>query len=187
MHPQQHELQSHLGCSLSGRALKSTAPVLPLIFSSLFHFSLPFITSTSFLSTYFVPDKLKYASEFVIVLAVQTCFFFFFPISDKILNSVYAPVFSQMWQIILIVILIGEGMPGRLLKCISQCACEGVCRENWPVELTRKEAFWTRAAPSTSLHWVEQKLERGRKPISACSLSTMFSRAWLQTGCLLWW
>lgn len=78
MHPQQHELQSHLGCSLSGRALKSTAPVLPLIFSSLFHFSLPFITSTSFLSTYFVPDKLKYASEFVIVLAVQTCFFFFF-------------------------------------------------------------------------------------------------------------
>lgn len=118
-------------------------------FSSLFGFSLPFITSTSFLSTYFVPNKLKYASEFVIVLAVQT---FFFSISDKILNSIYAAVFSQMWQIILIVILIGEGMPGRLLKCISQCACSGVCRDNWPVELTRKEAFCTRAAPSTSLH-----------------------------------
>lgn len=91
MHPQQHELQS-----LSGCALKSTAPVLPLIFSSLFCFSLPFITSTSFLSTYFVPDKLKYTSEFVIVLAVQTSFIIFFSISDKILNSIYAPVSSQM-------------------------------------------------------------------------------------------
>lgn len=96
MHPQQPELQCHSGCSLSSLALKSTVPVLPLIFS-LFCFSLPFIPSSSFLFTYFVPNKLKYASEFVIVLAMQTgCYLFIFSISDKILTSIYAPAFSQM-------------------------------------------------------------------------------------------
>lgn len=68
-----------------------------LTFSSLlFCFFLPLIPSTSFLPTYFIPNKLT-------CHCLSGAQLLFFSIFNKMPNSIYAPVFSYMWQIILTV------------------------------------------------------------------------------------